>query len=42
MATGTRFRIRFWSWVCPDEMRDEHHWCTGICPVMEITEVIEA
>ncbi len=44
-TTGTKFRIRSWSWVCPDEIADDvagktkgFHWCTGECPVMQICE----
>lgn len=46
-ASGTKFRIRSWSHVCPDEIADDAagktkglHWCTGTCPTMEIEEVI--
>lgn len=46
-STQTKFVIRFWSWVCPDEMKDEDagrtkglHWCTGECPVFQIEETI--
>lgn len=38
--TGTRFQIVFYSWVCPKEMNDDHHWCTGTCNVMQIRETV--
>lgn len=39
-TTGTRFKIVSYAWLCPDEMKDDHHWCTGTCSVMEMMETI--
>lgn len=45
-STGTRFAIRSWAWMCPDEAADERtgrtqglHWCTGACPVAQFEEI---
>lgn len=44
-TTGTKFKIVSWSWVCPDELKDDLegkrsglHWCTPACAVFQIEE----
>lgn len=39
-ASGTIFEIKSWSWVCPQEMADDHHWCNGSCTVQQIMETV--
>ena len=48
-STGTRFLIRSWAWMCPDELQDEQagrtkglHWCTGACPVQQVEETLRS
>lgn len=38
-SAGVAFKITSWSWVCPDEVRDDKHWCKGECKVMQVEEV---
>jgi hypothetical protein len=39
-TTGTRFSIRSWVWLCPDEMRSDDHLCKPTCMVQECVETI--
>lgn len=37
---GAVFKIEVYSWVCPTEMRDDQHWCTGACASVQIMEIV--
>ena len=37
---GCHFEIHSYSWQCPIEMRDDHHWCTPGCSVVQVREVV--
>lgn len=37
-STGTKFLLRSYSWVCPDEMASDQHSCRPTCSVMQISE----
>lgn len=41
-SSGTKFSIRSWSWMCPQEIADEHHWCNPTCSVAQYEEVIKS
>jgi hypothetical protein len=38
---GARFKIEVYSWVCPVEIRDDSHWCTGQCSTVQIVETVQ-
>lgn len=38
---GARFKVEVFSWVCPKEIKDDNHWCSGQCSVVQILEVVE-
>ncbi len=47
-TTGTRFKIKSWAWVCPDELasdlsgvKEGFHWCSATCPVYQVEETVE-
>lgn len=37
---GATFKIEVYSWVCPREVNDDSHWCTGQCSTVQIVEIV--
>lgn len=38
-SSGTRFKIVAYAWVCPDEIKDDHHWCTSTCSIVRMEQI---
>ena len=39
-ATGCRFEIRTYAWLCPSEIKDDNHWCGPTCSVTRVVEAL--
>lgn len=37
---GCAFSVTSYSWVCPKEEADDHHWCSSTCSSVQIAEVL--